>query len=275
MSLLKTQIMGILNVTPDSFYDQGQFFNSELAIARGLKLFKDGADIIDIGGESTRPFADPVSEKEELKRVIPVIKALKSQINIPLSIDTMKPGVAQAALEAGASLINDVSGFRDPDLIAVAADSGVRICVMHMQGMPKTMQVDPVYPKGVVEEIIQWFEEKIDILLKAGIKEKNIIIDPGIGFGKTVEDNCKILHNLQKFKVSGFPVLLGLSRKSFMGKVLDKPSEDLLAPTIALDALAMRDNVDIIRVHDVEEHRSVAIMMEKFLSCAESQAYHE
>lgn len=275
MSRLKTQIMGILNVTPDSFYDQGQFFSSELAIAGGLKLFNEGADIIDIGGESTRPCAHPVSEKEELERVLPVIKGLKNKISIPLSIDTMKAGVAQAALKAGATLINDVSGFRDPDMIAVAAEASVKICVMHMQGVPKTMQTNPVYSKGVVEEIIQWFDEKVNTLIRAGVKEKNIIFDPGIGFGKTVEDNYKILHNLQKFRVSGFPILLGISRKSFMGKVLKKPAKDLLAPTVALGAIAMRENIDFLRVHDVEEHRSIAVVMEKYLDGAESLVYHE
>ncbi len=274
MQNLKTQIMGVLNVTPDSFYDQGQHYSHEIAIARGIKLYNDGADILDIGGESTRPFASEVSAEEELERVLPVIEALKKQIPIPISIDTMKAEVAQAAIDAGASIVNDVSGFRDPAMVKVASDTGVRICVMHMKGKPKTMQENPAYPRGVVEEVIDWFRETLESLMQSGIKENNIIIDPGIGFGKTVEDNYRILHNLQKFKELGFPVLLGLSRKSFMGKVLDKPPEELLAPTIALDALAMRENVDFIRVHDVEEHRNVAVIMDKYLSCEEIPIQH-
>lgn len=269
MHALKTQIMGVLNVTPDSFYDQSRHFTTEQAIARGKKLFKDGADLLDIGGESTRPDANSVSVDEELNRVIPVIKALKQEISIPISIDTMKAKVARAAIDAGAEWINDVSGFRDPDMIQTAVDTGVKLCVMHMQGVPKTMQTNPVYCNGVVEEVILWFKETVLKLESAGIKKKNIILDPGIGFGKTVEDNYVILHNLQKFKALGFPVLLGLSRKSFMGKVLNKSPEELLPSTIAMDALAMRENVDFIRVHDVEEHRNVAVVMDKFLSCAE------
>ena len=268
MKSLKTKIMGILNVTPDSFYDQGQYFSTDLAVARGIKLFEDGADLLDIGGESTRPDADAVSLNDELQRVIPVIQALKKEIPIPLSIDTMKSEVARAAIEAGAEIINDVSGFRDPLMIDVAAETGVCLSVMHMQGTPKTMQSNPVYPHGVVEDVIMWFKETVLRLEARGVKKKNIIFDPGVGFGKTVEDNYIILHNLQKFKALGFPVLLGLSRKSFMGKVLNKPPEELLAPTIAMDTLALRENVDFIRVHDVEEHRNVACVMDKFLSCS-------
>jgi dihydropteroate synthase len=266
MRALKTKIMGILNVTPDSFYDKGQFFSQDSAIERGIKLFDEGADLIDIGGESTRPGADPVSEQEELERIIPVIEALKSRVTIPISIDTMKPAVARAAIKAGASIINDVSGFRNPEMIKAAAETQARICVMHMLGEPKTMQVDPHYPNGVIEEIILWFKNKAIELGHSGIKKKNIIFDPGIGFGKTVEDNYEILHNLQKFKALGFPILIGLSRKSFIGKVVGMPPQELLAPTIALNTLAMRENVDFIRVHDVKEHRSVADVMEKFLS---------
>lgn len=266
--------MGVLNVTPDSFYDQGQYLSPDLAIARGIKLYEEGADILDIGGESTRPDAEPVSVEEELKRVIPVIKTLKKEIPIPISVDTMKAEVARAAVDAGAEWINDVSGFRDPDMVKAAADTGAKLCVMHMKGVPKTMQANPSYPNGVVEEIILWFKNTVLSLESAGVKKKNIIFDPGVCFGKTVEDNYVILHNLQKFKALGFPVLLGLSRKSFMGKVLNKPPEELLPATIAMDALAMRGNVDFIRVHDVEEHRQVAVVMEKYLSCAELVMQH-
>ncbi len=266
MKSVKTKIVGILNVTPDSFYDQGNFFSTDQAIAQGIKLYNEGADILDIGGESTKPFADKVSEKEELNRVIPVIKALKNCIPIPISIDTMKPSVAAAAIESGAGIINDVSGLRDPEMLSLAVKTGVKLCVMHMKGTPQDMQSNPVYPNGVIEEVASWFNDKIIKLKDCGIQRENIILDPGIGFGKTVEDNYNILQNLHEFKRLGFPILLGLSRKSLFGKVLDKPPEELLAPTIAMNTLLMRDNIDYIRVHDVKEHRSIVEILNKLTS---------
>ena len=210
--------MGILNCTPDSFFDGGRYFDEKAAIRRGLEMVEEGADIIDIGGESTRPGAKEVSIEEELRRVIPVIKALKDH---PISIDTCKPEVAEKALEAGATLINDVTGFRQPEMRQIAAEAEVPVCVMHMQGSPRTMQHSPSYPKGVVTELTEWFEKTTQRLLADGVKAEQIILDPGIGFGKTVEHNLEILSNLATFRKLGFPLLIGLSRKSFMSKMIN------------------------------------------------------
>lgn len=253
----KTQLMGILNVTPDSCVDQGRHFEPDLAIQRGIQICQEGADWLDIGGESTRPDAAPVLEEEELERVIPVIKALKKAISTPISIDTMKARVAAQAIEVGASFINDISGFSDPEMCQVAADSQLPICVMHMQGTPATMQQNPVYPQGVIPALVEWFSKRIDLLLAVGVKSENIILDPGIGFGKTVDHNVEIVHNLHKIKALGFPVLIGLSRKSFLGKIIRKTYPELLPASLAVNTLAILAQVDIIRVHDVVEHRDV------------------
>lgn len=252
-----TKLMGILNVTPDSFFDKGSYFSLEKAVARGKAIYLEGADILDIGGESTRPGAIPVSAQEELERVVTVIKTLHSCIPIPISIDTNKPEVALAAVEAGASLINDISGFQNPEMQDLAASSGVQICIMHMQGTPQNMQKNPHYSNGVVSFLIQWFEQQLENLTKKGIKEKQIILDPGIGFGKTVDDNLEILQNLPRLKALGFPLLIGVSRKSFMSKILNKSTSELLPATIAMNTLLIKAEVDIIRVHDVIEHRGV------------------
>ena len=247
--------MGILNVTPDSCYDGGRYLDYDDAIGHGLKLFEDGADLLDIGGESTRPGADPVSEEEELRRVIPVIEELRLQLPIPISIDTVKAGVAEKAVAAGASIINDVTGFSDPAMRQVAANSGVHLCVVHSQGSPKTMQNNPQYPEGVVPHILNWFEERIELLIYEGVREDRIILDPGIGFGKTVAHNLEILQNLPEFKSLGFPILIGISRKDFMRKITGKDREELLPTTIAINTLMMMEEVEILRVHDVAEHR--------------------
>lgn len=249
--------MGILNVTPDSCFDQGRWFEPSAAIARGIQMFQEGADWIDIGGESTRPQALPVSVEEELRRVIPVMQALKQAIPISLSIDTMKAQVAEAAIEAGASLINDVSGFRDPAMQKVAAASQLPLCVMHMHETPATMQNNPHYPQGIIPFLVEWFSRRVEELLAAGVAEKNIILDPGIGFGKTVADNTTIVQNVHKIKALGFPVLLGLSRKSFLGRILNKTYPDLLPASLAVNTLAILAEVDMLRVHDVAEHRDV------------------
>ncbi len=220
--MVLTQLMGILNITPDSFYDAGRWFDHDQAVKRGIRIWQEGADWLDIGGESTRPGATPVSEVEELSRVIPVIKSLKQEIPIPISIDTMKAKVAEAAILAGASLINDVSGFRDPSMQQLAVDTQIPICIMHMHEVPLTMQVHPHYPEGVVPFLLDWLKQRIDFLLSIGVKENNIMIDPGIGFGKTIADNVQILQNLHKIKILGYPVLIGLSRKSFLGKIIKK-----------------------------------------------------
>lgn len=258
-----TKIMGILNVTPDSFFDKGQFFNPDAANAQGIRICSDGADIIDIGGESTRPGAHPVSTQDELDRVLPVIKAIRSASAIQISIDTRKPLVARAAIEAGATLINDVSGFTDPAMQEIAAASNVEICVMHMQGTPQTMQNNPNYPEGIIPHLICWFESQVNLLIKRGVLEKHIILDPGIGFGKTVADNLEIIENLPKLKAIGFPLLLGVSRKSFMSKILNKSASELLPATIAINTLLVMSGIDVIRVHDVSEHRSVVDLLMK------------
>lgn len=252
-----TKLMGILNVTPDSFSDKGIYFDVGAAIQRGKEIGAQGADILDIGGESTRPGAPLVSIAEELARVIPVIEALRPCLSIPISIDTSKPEVALAAIEAGASFINDVTGFRHPEMQEIAATSGLDICVMHMLGTPQNMQVKPDYPEGILVQLLKWFDQQVATLTKRGVKEKQIMLDPGIGFGKTVADNLEIIQNLPKLRALGFPLLIGVSRKSFMGKMIHKTSAELLPATIAVNTMLIMESVDMIRVHDVCEHRGV------------------
>lgn len=253
----KAKLMGILNCTPDSFYDGGNYFSAAKAIEHGIQLAKEGADIIDIGGESARPGALNVDAEEEMRRVLPVVSELRKSLKIPLSIDTMKPIVALRALESGATMINDICGFANPEMQRIAASANVPICVMHMQGNPKTMQVSPDYPEGVVHTLMRWFEKRLDLLLAQGIRVENIILDPGIGFGKTVEQNCAILKEIPRLKSLGFPVLLGTSRKSFLSKILNKSPKELLSTTLAVNTMSLLWGVDIIRVHDVEQHRGV------------------
>lgn len=255
--------MGILNVTPDSFFDQGKYFQPEKTVQHALEMIAEGADILDIGGESTRPNASPVSEAEELQRIIPIIKFLRLQTSIPLSIDTMKPKVAFEALTAGANWLNDVAGLRDPEMVEVAQSFDVPVCIMHMQGTPQTMQQHTEYEEDIISYLCRWFDNKVNELIKKGLKERNIILDPGIGFGKTVDDNLKIVHNLPKFKDLGYPILLGVSRKSFMSKILNRPTDQLLGPTLALNTLAIRAKTDIIRVHDVKEHRMIIDLLNR------------
>lgn len=247
-------LMGILNCTPDSFFDGDKYFDPEKAIAHGLEMITEGADIIDIGGESTRPYASEVSAEEEIRRVIPVIKALRG---VTISIDSCKPSVAEAALEAGATFINDVTGFTDPDMRTIAARAQLPICVMHMLGAPRTMQKKPHYPDGVVPEIYTWFEKQIELLLREGVSEDNIYLDPGIGFGKTVQHNLEILSSLSRFRQLGYPLLIGLSRKSFLSKILNKPSTELLSTSLALNTMCILEGVSVIRVHDVKAHREM------------------
>lgn len=263
---MTTRLMGILNVTPDSSYDKGRWFDFDLAVQRGIQIFNEGADILDIGGESTRPGAPPVSQEEELKRVIPVLRALKKEIPIPFSIDTMKAAVASEALATGATFINDVTGFADPDMRRLAAEAQVPICVMHMLETPATMQINPVYEDGIIPFLLDWFSRRIDLLLADGVKEEQIFLDPGIGFGKTVAHNVEIVQNLQSIKRLGFPVLIGLSRKSFLGKIIQKSYPELLAASLVANTLALLAEVDIIRVHDVAEHRDALKVIEFFTS---------
>lgn len=244
-------VMGILNVTPDSFSDGGRYTLTSAAVAHGLELVQQGADIIDIGGESTRPGAAVVPEDEELRRVVPVVEALAPQISVPISIDTSKAGVARACLEAGARIINDVTGLADPAMVEVAGQHTVGVVVMHMQGTPRTMQDNPVYD-DVVADIGRFFEQRLHELGNLGIAAERIVLDPGIGFGKTREHNLAILARLEEFQKLGRPLCLGVSRKNFLGKLLDRPLDQRLAGSLAAVCFAMsRNAVQIVRVHDV------------------------
>ncbi|GAB6182747.1 dihydropteroate synthase [Thermodesulfovibrio hydrogeniphilus] len=250
--LKKTYIMGIVNVTPDSFFDGGRYFNVEQAVERGIRLAEEGADILDIGGESTRPGSEPVSVDEELKRVLPVIEKLSKKVNIPISIDTYKAQVAEEAIKAGATIINDISGLRfDPDMARIAAKYDVPVVIMHIKGAPKDMQKNPHYV-ALIPEIIEYLRESIIIAKNSGLDENKIIIDPGIGFGKTPEHNLEIIKNLKDFTLLEKPILIGPSRKSFIGKVLDEPSpENRLEGTASAVAISVFNGANIIRVHDV------------------------
>jgi dihydropteroate synthase len=247
----RTAIMGVLNVTPDSFYDGGRYFDREAALGRAEQMVEEGADILDIGGESTRPGAEAVGLEEELRRVIPVIEEVKKRLPVPLSIDTYKAQVASRAIDAGAEAVNDISGLRfDPEMGGLVAGRGVPVFLMHIQGTPRTMQIDPHY-ENVVEEILASLRESVAQALAAGVPEDRIAVDPGIGFGKSARHNLVILKNLRAFKRLGRPVLIGVSRKSFIGRVLDLPEEERLEGSIAATAAAVLQGVDILRTHDV------------------------
>jgi len=250
LHLQQTLIMGILNVTPDSFSDGGQFIDEEKAVIHAKKLMTDGADIIDIGGESTRPGSQSLTEEEELDRILPIIKKLVSDLSIPISIDTYKPLVAEECLKVGAHLINDITALKNPQMIDVVAKYNVPVVLMHMQGTPKIMQENPVY-KDVVTEVMEFLRSRSSIAQNAGINE--IIIDPGIGFGKTVEHNLKILKNLRKFTTLGYPILIGPSRKSFIGAITGLPVTERVEGTLAAVTIAVMNGAQIIRVHDVKE----------------------
>ncbi len=249
----RTLVMAILNVTPDSFSDGGVYFNQECALEQAKKIIAQRADILDIGGESSRPGALPVSIDEELSRVIPVIKEIRNYSDIPISVDTVKHEVAQSALDAGADIINDISAFSyDSSMAEVVAEKQVPVVLMHSKGSPETMQNNPEYEE-VVSEIISFLENAVIRAEKAGILKKNIIIDPGIGFGKTVEHNLSIINRLENFHCLNLPVLVGLSRKSFIGEISGESVDCRLEGTIAANAVAIVKGASIIRVHDVAE----------------------
>lgn len=259
----RTLIMGILNVTPDSFSDSGKHFSTDDAVKHALLMEKEGADIIDIGGESTRPSAKTISLDEEMNRTIPVIEQLIEEISIPISIDTYKSDVARRALDLGVGMVNDISALKaDKNLASVAAEYKVPICLMHMKGNPRNMQINPTY-EDVVKEICDFLKERAEFALFCDIKKENIIIDPGIGFGKRtgrgVEDNCEILRRLSELKNLGFPVMVGASRKKFIGNVCGGdnplPVSDRLEGSLAAACLAVINGVNIVRVHDVKETR--------------------
>ncbi len=259
-------VMGIINVTPDSFSDGGHFLDPEAAVKHGLDLVQQGAEIIDIGGESTRPRATPVEEAEELRRVVPVIKELAGRIKLPISIDTMKAGVAQAALDAGASIVNDVAANRDdPAMWRVVAEAQAGYVCMHMQGTPQTMQTNPVY-SDVVHEVEGFFSHRIRRLNDCGVSSEQIMLDPGIGFGKTPGHNLQLLGALQRFTKLGRPLLLGVSRKSFIGKLFGTELAGRLPAALACACLAVEAGVQIIRAHEVAETVQALRMTEAVLA---------
>jgi dihydropteroate synthase len=274
----QTCVMGVVNVTPDSFSDGGRFFDSAAAVAQGEKLAAEGAAIIDIGGESTRPFSDPVPAEEEIRRVVPVIEKLVQRISIPISIDTTKAAVARQALKAGASIINDVSALRfDPALAAVAAEFEVPVILMHMLGEPKSMQVEPRYA-DLVSEIREFLADAVQRAQDQGISAAKIIIDPGIGFGKTVGHNLLLIQHLQAFSSLDAPILIGVSRKSFIRKILKGAHEKDLAPDLPLVetgsqaavAAAILNGAHIVRVHDVATTIATAKILDAMLNARAS-----
>ncbi|HVT10988.1 MAG TPA: dihydropteroate synthase [Fimbriimonadaceae bacterium] len=250
-------LMGIVNVTPDSFSDGGVHFRAEDAIAAGLRMVEEGADLVDVGGESTRPGAAAVAAEEELRRVVPVVEALARQ-GVAVSIDTMKPEVARAALDAGAKIVNDVTAFSNPEMARIAAGTGCTVCLMHMKGDPRTMQENPVYG-DIVAEIRDYLVERAAFAEGHGVARETIWIDPGIGFGKTVRHNLLLLKRLEVFVETGYPVLVGVSRKSFIGRLLNPenpvPVEERLEGTLAAQVIAQTKGARILRVHDVKPAR--------------------
>ncbi len=264
LKLNEPKVMGIINVTPDSFSDGNQYLDADKAIERALEIIAQGADIIDIGGESTRPGAEKVSAETEIERVIPIIKELRKQTDLPISIDTTKAEVAEKALQAGASILNDISALQfDAEMIKVLQNyPEVPVILMHMQGTPETMQDDPHY-EDVIEEILLFFEERINFCEDNGISRKRIIIDPGIGFGKRQKDNLVILKKLSEFKCLGLPIMLGASRKSFIGKIYDSEVSERLSGSLISTVFAFQSDVEIIRVHDVQEHKRFLNVMKE------------
>lgn len=249
----RVHVMGIVNVTPDSFSDGGRFFSEDSALRHALTLVEEGADMLDIGGESTRPGAEPVPEEEEIRRTAPVIRAVRRHSAIPVSIDTTKSNVARAALEAGATMVNDISGATfDPDMAAVVHQSDAALVVMHIRGTPRTMQDDPYYD-DVVTEVTDWLARRCVDLKAQGIDR--LIIDPGLGFGKRQEDNYTLINRLESFAALGYPVMIGSSRKSFLGAPFQAPPDDRLEGTIVSNILAMQRGATILRVHDVRPMR--------------------
>lgn len=261
LDLGRVAIMGILNTTPDSFSDGGLFISRDAAVAQARRMTEEGADIIDVGGESTRPGAQAVSAGEEIARVVPVIDAIAREIPLPISIDTSKPEVMRAAVAAGAGLINDVRALREPGALDTAASLKVPVCLMHMQGEPRSMQANPHYA-DVVREVRDFLAERISAAVAAGIVQAQIVIDPGFGFGKSVEHNLSLLRELAAFQSLGCPVLAGLSRKSMIGKLLDLPVDQRVNASVALALIAVQNGARLVRVHDVGVTREAIRMRE-------------
>jgi dihydropteroate synthase len=256
------KVMGIVNVTPDSFSDGGQFDSAASACSQVEALVVSGADSIDVGGESTRPFAEPVAAEEELKRVIPAIRAIRRKFSIPISIDTTKAEVARQALDAGANIINDISALRkDPEMITLVRETSVPIIIMHMQGTPGDMQLKPQY-NDVVAEVIDFFQERLAWLAEQGVDRERITVDPGIGFGKSLSHNLSLLKHLAELKVLGCPILLGHSRKRFIADITGLEAEDRDLPTAVVSAMTAESGVDILRVHNVAATRQALQMVQ-------------
>ncbi len=254
-------LMGILNVTPDSFSDGGEFFHHDRAVEHAYRLAEEGADILDIGGESTRPGSEPVSPDIELERIIPVVKTLAKKLPIPLSVDTTKAEVAERALDAGAEMVNDISALRfDPRMTDVVRRRRCQVVLMHMQGMPRDMQLSPRY-ENVVEDILTFLRERISFAIEHGIPEEKIVVDPGIGFGKTLEHNLSILREVERFHETGRPVLIGASRKGLIGKLTGAPVGERAWGTAAIAAWCVLKGVEIQRVHDIKAMRQVCEVM--------------
>lgn len=245
-------IMGILNVTPDSFSDGGDFTRFEVAVARALEMQAQGAEIIDVGGESTRPGAQPVDASQEIERVVPVIEAIRQQSDVLISIDTSKPEVMRAAVEAGANLINDVNALRADGALECCAELGVPVCLMHMQGEPRSMQQQPEYA-DVLGDVMDFFQDRVQFCIEAGIDQNKILLDPGFGFGKTLEHNLQLLSRLNEFVELDFPVLVGISRKSMLGEILDRPVGERVIGGVAATVIAHDKGARWFRVHDVAE----------------------
>jgi dihydropteroate synthase len=248
----RTQVMGILNVTPDSFSDGGHFLDPAQAVARGLQMAEQGADIIDVGGESTRPGSSPVSAAEELERTVPIIRALRRKTEVLISVDTRKAAVAAAALEAGADILNDVSALSDPGMAEAAAQAGAGVILMHMRGTPETMQENPLYG-DVAAEVRSALEERMAFAVDRGLRPEQLVLDPGIGFGKTAEHNLALLNGIPLLAAAGRPVLIGASRKRFIGQLLGREPQERLAGSLAVAVFAVLRGAHLLRVHDVKE----------------------
>ena len=258
-----TLMMGVLNVTPDSFSDGGKYFDVDRAVDYGLKMVEQGADIIDIGGESTRPGSEPVGFEEELRRVIPVIRKIRKKSSVCISIDTYKSNLALEAINSGADIVNDISGFTfDLDMVDVVRDSGTPVIIMHIKGTPRNMQKNPHYD-DLIDELIKYFKERINFALKAGLNKDQIILDPGIGFGKRLDDNFEIIRKLKQIDKLGYPILVGPSRKSFIGLTLDRPPDKLAEGTAAAVTASILNGARIVRVHDVLEMKRVITITDR------------
>jgi dihydropteroate synthase len=253
--LKRPLVMGILNITPDSFSDGGMYLDSNAALKRADKMIEEGVDIIDIGGESTRPGSETVSADEELKRITPIIEGIKKISDIAISIDTYKPEVMKEVIDMDIAMINDIYALQKPNAIDMIKKSNVGVCIMHMQGTPKTMQLNPTY-KNVVSEVISFLEERANLIVNEGINKSRIILDPGFGFGKTLEHNIDLLQNIESFQSLNLPILVGLSRKSFIRKILNGDHDDHLSGSISAAILSVLKGAKILRVHDIKETQS-------------------